>query len=64
MRVNTAFKSFPLGAKIATFYSQDHVPEENWKHKPGGNKIAFYWENGQQKRRIINKEGVVPVDWI
>jgi hypothetical protein len=61
MRVNTGMKSFAAGAKIATLSPLDQVDEKDWLHQPNANKIAFYWENGEQKRRIVNKSGVLPV---
>jgi len=53
--------SMPAGAKAVTAIAEP--PElRKWLYKPAGYKISFYWENGKQRRRYMNKGGNSPID--
>jgi hypothetical protein len=52
-------KAWPVGTKLMT--PDSHEPYR-WSHKPKGYKVSFYWENGKQRRRYMNKDGNSPID--
>jgi len=59
MREKTS--SLQAGAKAVTAVA-DPPERRKWLYKPEGYKISFYWENGKQRRRYMNKGGNSPID--
>jgi len=46
----------PTGGKVMLEKEDSKVIDE-WEYKPPGYKISFYWEDGAQRRRYMNKSG-------
>ena len=54
------FATLPIGTKLV---ADDHrKPLGQSLHKPKRYKISFYWEEGSQRRRYMNKDGNAPID--